>query len=79
MKELAQLGIAVFGVAAIYLSQHPVERVRRWGCIAGLCGQPFWIASSYLAGQWGILALTALYTMAWCRGVRTYWLRGGRA
>jgi hypothetical protein len=39
---LEQIGIAIFGVAAIRLSQDEREKVRRWACIAGLCSQPFW-------------------------------------
>ena len=75
MNELAQLGIAVFGVAAIRLSQHHRDGVRRWACICGLLAQPFWFYATATAGQWGIFALCFLYTWAWFKGLRTYWMR----
>lgn len=75
MTELAQLGIAIFGVAAIRLSQDHRDGVRRWACICGLLAQPFWFYATWQAGQWGIFALCFLYTWAWLKGVRTYWMR----
>lgn len=69
-----QLGIGVFGVAAIWLSQDQREQVRRWACIAGLVGQPFWFAATAANGQWGIFALSFAYTWAWWKGFRTHWL-----
>jgi len=75
MTGLEQLGIAIFGVAAIRLSQDHRDRVRRWACICGLCAQPFWFYTTWKAGQWGIFALCFLYSWAWIKGVRTYWLK----
>lgn len=74
MTGLEQIGIAVFGVAAIRLSQDQRDNVRRWACICGLCAQPFWFWTTYANGQWGIFALCFLYSWAWFKGVRTYWL-----
>ena len=79
MSALAQVGIAIFGVAAIRLSQDHRAHVQRWACIAGLCAQPFWFWTTYANGQWGIFALCFLYSWAWAKGVRTYWLRRGAA
>lgn len=76
MNGVEQIGIAVFGVAAIRLSQDARDTVRRWACIAGLCAQPFWFFTTYVNAQWGIFALSFIYTWAWWRGVRTYWLKG---
>lgn len=73
MTGLEQIGIALFGVAAIRLSQDERERVRRWACVCGLLAQPCWFYATYTAGQWGIFALCFFYTWAWCKGVRTYW------
>lgn len=75
MNELAQIGIAIFGVAAIRLSQDHRDSVRRWACICGLLAQPFWFYATWTAGQWGIFALCFLYTWAWFKGLRTYWIR----
>jgi hypothetical protein len=78
MTAWDQMGIAVFGVTAIYLSQHPLERTRRWGCICGLAAQPFWFYTTAMHGQWVIFGLSIFYTLGWLRGVRTYWLKGGK-
>jgi hypothetical protein len=76
---LTQIGIAICGVTAIYLSQDSNEKRRRWACIFGLAGQPFWILETIAAEQWGILVLCALYTWSWWRGFRTHWLKRGGA
>lgn len=70
----AQIGIALFGVAAIWLSQASSAEQRRYACLFGLAGQPFWFWSAYSAQQWGIFLLCILYTLSWIRGVRTHWL-----
>ena len=69
-----QLGIALTGVTAIALSQS-APRLQRYACLFGLIGQPFWIYAAWSAGQWGILALTSLYTLAWAKGLWTHWIR----
>lgn len=73
---IEQLGIALFGATAVFLSQDSRESWRRWACVAGLLGQPFWFYATWKAGQWGILALCFVYALSWARGVRTYWWRG---
>lgn len=75
MNGLEQIGIAVFGVAAVRLSQDEREKVRRWGCICGLAAQPFWAWTTIVNEQWVILGLSAFYTWGWMKGVQTYWLK----
>lgn len=70
-----QLAIAATGVTAIFLTQSRSENARRYACLFGLAGQPFWMYAAWTAGQWGILALTALYTGAWAKGVWSHWIR----
>lgn len=70
-----QIGIAICGVSATYLSQDKRESWRKWACICGLCGQPFWFYATLMAEQWGILALVFVYTLAWAQGLRTYWIK----
>lgn len=72
---LDQIGIGIFGVAAIRLSQDAREHVRRWACICGLCAQPFWFWTTYKNGQWIIFGLSLLYTWGWAKGIKTYWWR----
>lgn len=76
---LAQVGIAIFGVAAIWLSQDPRVERRRLAPVLGLVGQPFWFYSAWIGEQWGIFALSILYTYAWGKGLHTYWFRAGGA
>jgi hypothetical protein len=72
---IAQAWIAIFGVAAIWLSQDEREHVRRWACICGLVAQPAWFLVTWSAGQYGMFALCFAYSYAWFKGVRTYWWR----
>ena len=71
-----QIGIALTGVTAIWLTQDKREAWRRWACVLGLVGQPFWFYAAWKAEQWGIFLLTFCYTAAWARGVWTNWLQG---
>jgi len=70
---IEQIGIAACGVTAVFCSQDSRESVRRWACVFGLAGQPFWFYATFVAEQWGIFALSFLYAYSWLRGVRTYW------
>ncbi len=72
---MEQLAIALCGVTSIFLTQSRSERLRRWACIFGLAGQPFWFLAALTAEQWGILALTFLYAAAWARGFYNHWIK----
>lgn len=72
--QFDQIAIALFGALAAWLSQTRHENTRRWACIFGLLGQPFWFYASWKAEQWGIFALSALYALAWMKGLWVYWL-----
>jgi hypothetical protein len=71
---LDQIGIALSGVIAVWLTQDKRESWRRWACIFGILGQPFWFYAAWSAEQWGIFALCMLYAYAWARGLWTHWL-----
>lgn len=70
---IAQIGIAILGVTAVWLSQSALIERRRWASVFGLLGQPFWIWAALDASQWGILALCGLYTFAWAKGLKEHW------
>lgn len=72
---MAQVGIAVFGLLAIFLTTDRNPRVQRFACLAGLCGQPFWFWATYDARQWGIFAMAFVYTLLWARGAWNHWVR----
>ena len=71
---IEQIGIALFGVTAVFLSQSEDIKFRRWACVFGLAGQPFWFYMSFTAGQWGVFALCFLYSFSWAKGFRTHWM-----
>lgn len=69
-----QLGIALTGVVAVSLSQSESTKARRWACVFGLLGQPFWFWTAWQSGLWGVFAVSVLYALAWARGFWTHWL-----
>ena len=71
--DFGQVGIVVFGVAAIWLSQSPAPATRKFAPVCGLCSQPFWFYSTFVAEQWGIFAISLLYTASWVRGLHNQW------
>lgn len=68
------IAIALSGAAAAWLSQARSTAARRWACIFGLLGQPFWFYAAWTTGQWGIFAVALAYLAAWLRGLWLYWL-----
>ena len=72
---MEQIGIALFGVLGIWLSQDPEPNRRKFACIAGLLGQPFWFYATYKAAQWGMFGLCFAYTYAWARGFMLHWVK----
>lgn len=70
-----QVAIALLGAAAAWLSQERRSAWRRWAAIVGLASQPFWLWATWHAGQWGMFALSILYTGAWLRGIWVHWIR----
>lgn len=74
-----QVVIALTGVVAIYLSQQDNESLKKYACIFGLLGQPFWFISAYQSEQWGIFLLCCFYSYAWYTGVNNNWIKPYRA
>lgn len=72
-----QIAIALTGVVAIWLTQQSNEGWKRYACLFGLAGQPFWFYAAYSAEQWGILILTLFYTYSWILGIKNNWLVRG--
>jgi len=74
---ISQIVIAFTGFVSIWLSQDTRESWRKWACVFGLAGEPFWFYVSYTSEQWGVFALAFLYTLAWVKGAWAYWLKPG--
>ena len=71
---IVQLVIAVCGITSIWLSQSASYQQRKWAPVVGLAAQPFWLIATLSAEQYGIAALTIVYTAGWARGLHTYWI-----
>ena len=70
-----QLAIAFTGILAVWLTQDQRHSVRKYACLFGLAGQPFWFYTTYQAEQWGIFTLSFFYTFAWAKGFYLFWLK----
>lgn len=73
---MEQIGIALTGAIAVFLTQSASANVRRYACIFGIVGQPFWFMAAYKAGQAGVLFVSVLYAAAWAKGFYTHWISG---
>lgn len=71
---IEQAFIALTELIAIWLLQSKATKYRKWACIFGLLGQPFWFYASYEANQWGAFILCFFFTMAWIKSLNDYWL-----
>lgn len=71
----SQIMIAFTGVIAIYLTQQRNEKWKRFACLFGMAGQPFWIYSAYQSGLYGILILSIFYAYAWGLGFYNNWIK----
>ncbi|MBP8150223.1 MAG: hypothetical protein KAY21_10940 [Limnohabitans sp.] len=75
MMPIDQLAIMLTGVSAAWILNGPEGRARRYACLIGLAGQPFWFWSTWSHGQWGMFIVTAGFTLAYLRGVWLTWIR----
>ncbi len=74
--DFVQIGIAVTGTVAVFLTQCERIEWRRFACIFGMLGQPCWLYAAWKADQTGVLFVSVLYAMAWAKGIHTHWLKG---
>ena len=72
---ISQIAIAFTGVVAVWLTQSVDVNKRKWACIFGLIGQPFWFYSCFIAQQWGMFVLCFFYLFAWCKGFYIHWIK----
>jgi len=68
---LTQLALALFGLLALAFSMGRNNTLQRWAPLVGLCGQPAWIAFAIEA--WGLLAISAAYTLVYIHGAWIHW------
>lgn len=67
-----QMGLAFFGVLAVYLAQSKDPQKRKWASIVGMAGQPFWFIEA--TGP-GMLLVVTLYTLVWAQGIWNHWIK----
>lgn len=72
---MEQIAIALTGVVAIFLTQQSNEKLKKFACLFGLAGQPFWFYAAYTNEQWGIFTLCIFYTYSWFVGLNNNWLK----
>lgn len=72
---MEQLFIAITGVVAIWLTPQRKNNLKKYACLFGIAGQPFWFYSAFTAQQWGIFALCFFYSYSWGLGVYKQWLK----
>lgn len=72
---IEQIVIFTTGICAVWLSQDEKSAMRKYACLFGLAGQPFWFYASYQASQWGVLVLSIFYTIAWAKGFYVFWIK----
>lgn len=72
---ITQIIIAFTGMIAIWLTQQDNDDWKKYACLFGIVGQPFWFYSAYTSEQWGILVLTFFYTYSWYIGINNNWIK----
>lgn len=72
---IEQIAIAMTGVVAIFLTQQSNDKLKKFACIFGIFGQPFWFYSAYTNDQWGIFILCLFYSYSWSLGIYNNWVK----
>lgn len=72
-EVLSQVGLAVFGLAAMWMALGNNLAHRRIAPLVGLCAQPFWLWFAWHAKAgderaWGVLVISVAYTLVYIRG-----------
>lgn len=71
--NLVQAGLAIFGVASLFMAMGHNEAARRWAPIVGLAGQPFWLAFATRTSAWGLMLTIAAFTAVYLHGLWRQW------
>lgn len=74
---MIQFLLAVFTIAAMWVSQDRDSQRAKFACVIGMCAQPFWYYTVFAQGvldNLGVLAVTIFCTFSWFRGIVNNWL-----
>ena len=88
LDHLMQAAIACTGLIALVLLTRRPQLTRwrgklvarrpayaRWGHVIGLAGQPFWLLSAASHQQWGMFAVSLVYTLVFAEGIYVEFFR----
>lgn len=67
LNIILQAWIILTSVISILLVTDHNIRFVRIGCVIGLLGQPAWIYSTWITGQYGMLLVSFAFTFAYLR------------
>ncbi len=84
-QDVVQAVLLVLSGTAVYLLASKNERRQFVGCLIGICGQPLWLWSAWIHGQWGIFILSVVFLYSYGRGAiarrprgEKLWMLAGR-
>ena len=78
LENILQGLMAASGAVAMVLIARGSLTSRKWGWTIGAVFQPAWLYVTWCAGQWGMFALSCVYTWGFWSGAWSHW-RAGRA
>lgn len=64
-----QVMLVLLAVPGLYLVGDQDAQLRWWGYALSLAAQPFWLAATWRARQWGMFGMALVYSVLWARGV----------
>jgi hypothetical protein len=73
--DVVQAGLAVFGIASLFMAMGHDERARRWAPLVGLAGQPFWLIFASRTNAWGLMFTIAAFSAVYAHGAWRQWKR----
>jgi hypothetical protein len=67
---MIQLGILIISCITITLLTCKNKKLRKWGCVTGLVGQPLWLYSTWTAEPflWGMFIVSCWFTYRYIAG-----------
>ncbi len=69
--NISQIAITILGATAIVL----VAKKNKWGFVAGLASQPFWLITSVINEQWGVFTVSIIFTGSWVLGIYEWFFK----
>lgn len=63
--KICQFAILLLTPSAILL----ISKKIKWGFVLGLISQPFWVITTYINKQWGVLIVSVIYLFIWGFGI----------